>query len=418
MRRTILSVSIAIPLICLLALVVYFLPPVHARLAWRVDELWLRLKYTLNPPEEVLFVPQPQARTATPQSTATPTLPPALTSTAQAPHGTPIPSPSPTITGTPLPDQARLAGVKHQNQHGRYNYCAPANLAMALSYWGWKGDQDLVGPVIKPDPKDKNVMPYEMVDYIEQQTDLDVALRYGGDLDLLKRFIASGFPVLIEKGTYLTDMTGVKSWMGHFQVITGYDDNQDMFIAQDSFVGPDFEVSYEALLEGWRAFDYVYLVVHPPEQHDQVMALLGPEADETANIQQAATRASNEIYGLAGIDQYFAWYNRGTNLMLLQDYAGAAEAYDQAFAVYPSIPEAERPWRMLWYQTGPYFSYYHSGRYWDVLNLAETYYWRGMAKNALGDTSGAIYDFWASLKYHPGFEPAIYQLKLLGIEAS
>jgi hypothetical protein len=23
---------------------------------------------------------------------------------------------------------------------GRYNYCGPANLTMALEYWGWKGD--------------------------------------------------------------------------------------------------------------------------------------------------------------------------------------------------------------------------------------------------------------------------------------
>jgi len=433
MRKTILSVSIALPVICLLALAVYHLPPVHERLAWRVDELWLRLKYTLNPPQEAVFVPQPQpqVRTATSQSMTTPSPTPTLPPTAQALQETPLPAPSPTITSTPLPEQVRLKGVRYEDQHGRYNYCAPANLAMALSFWGWKGDKDVVGPVIKPDPKDKNVMPYEMADYVEQQTDLDVVLRVGGDLELLKRFVAAGFPVLVEKGTYLTDLTGVKSWMGHFQVITGYDDSQDIFIAQDSFVGPDFEVSSEALLEGWRAFNYTYLVVHPSEQRDQVMALLGEDADETANIQQAAIKASNEIYGLQGIDQYFAWYNRGTNLMLLQDYAGAATAYDQAFAVYPSIPDAERPWRMLWYQTGPYFAYFHSGRYWDVLNLAETtlgamqsdknleesYYWRGMAKNALGDTAGATEDFRASLKYHPGFEPAVYQLGQLGIEA-
>ncbi len=54
------------------------------------------------------------------------------------------------------------------------------------------------------------------------------------------------------------------------------------------------------------------------------MELLGPDADEGTNIQRAAKKASDEIYGLEGIDQYFAWFNRGTNLRLLQDYAGAA----------------------------------------------------------------------------------------------
>jgi tetratricopeptide (TPR) repeat protein len=85
---------------------------------------------------------------------------------------------------------------------------------------------------------------------------------------------------------------------------------------------------------------------------------------------------------------------------------------------------------MLWYQTGPYKAYFYSGRYWDVLNLAnstldamqsdknleETYYWRGMAKAALGDTSGAIEDYRTAIQYHKGFEPAIYQLGQLGVQ--
>jgi tetratricopeptide (TPR) repeat protein len=84
---------------------------------------------------------------------------------------------------------------------------------------------------------------------------------------------------------------------------------------------------------------------------------------------------------------------------------------------------------MLWYQTGPYFAYFYTGRYYDVLNLADTtlnamqsdknleesYYWRGMAKAALGDTSGAISDYQTSLQYHPGFEPALFQLRQLGV---
>jgi tetratricopeptide (TPR) repeat protein len=138
--------------------------------------------------------------------------------------------------------------------------------------------------------------------------------------------------------------------------------------------------------------------------------------------------ASNEIYGLSGIDQYFAWFNRGSSLVALQDYGGAAVAFDESFQVYAALPESDRPWRMLWYQTGPYFAYYGVGRYYDLLyladgtlkamqgdkNLEESYYWRGMAKAALGDQAGAIEDFQTSLIYHEGFEPAIYQLNLLG----
>ena len=83
---------------------------------------------------------------------------------------------------------------------------------------------------------------------------------------------------------------------------------------------------------------------------------------------------------------------------------------------------------MLWYQTGPYFAYYGVERFYDLLyladstlaamqgdkNLEESYYWRGMARVSLGETQAAIEDFQTSLKYHPGFEPALYQLELLG----
>jgi tetratricopeptide (TPR) repeat protein len=438
-RKRVLLVAILVPLFCLLFLVVYSLPPVHERLAGRIDEFVLRFRYTLNPPQKVVFVPQ-EGLTATPRSgvpaatsTRLPNRTPSPTSeptTASAPAATDPPATTLTITTTPLPDHVELTGVRYQDQHGRYNYCAPANLAMALSFWGWDGNQDIVGPVIKPDKKDRNVMPYEMVDYVENHTDLRALERVGGDLDTIRRFLAAGFPVLVERGVYLRDLTGVVSWMGHYQVITGYDQAEEYFIAQDSYLQPDYQVPYDELITHWRAFNYTYLVIYPPESETEVLTLLGENADESTNYQNAALKASNEIFGLSGIDQYFAWYNRGTNLMNLQDYAGAAAAYDEAFALYPTIPEAERPWRMLWYQTGPYFAYFYSQRYWDALyladgtlnamqgdrNLEESYYWRAMAKSALGDAHGATQDFLTSLEYHEGFEPALYQLGLLGVE--
>ena len=51
-RKLTLTLAIAIPLFCLCAVVTYFLPPVHDRLAWRVDEFVLMVKYKLNPPEK------------------------------------------------------------------------------------------------------------------------------------------------------------------------------------------------------------------------------------------------------------------------------------------------------------------------------------------------------------------------------
>jgi tetratricopeptide (TPR) repeat protein len=191
---------------------------------------------------------------------------------------------------------------------------------------------------------------------------------------------------------------------------------------------PDLPVSYHDVEVYWRAFNYTFLVVYPPERKDELFAILGPLADENTSYQIAAQKASDEIYATTDRDQFFAWFNRGSSLVLLRDYQGAAQAYDAAFKLYASLDPSTRPWRMLWYQTGPYFAYYYSGRYLDVLNLAtqtlsnmsepileESYYWRALARQALGDTAGAVDDLRTSLEYHPGFAPSVAQLQAMGI---
>jgi tetratricopeptide (TPR) repeat protein len=248
----------------------------------------------------------------------------------------------------------------------------------------------------------------------------------GGDLDILKRFLAAGLPVILEKGF---EGPNIEGWMGHYVFVTGYDDAEKQFITQDSFLGADVRVGYGTIKAFWRAFNFTYLLVYPPEREADVLAILGLQADEAGNAGHALQIASEEIYSLIGRDQFFAWFNRGTNLVAMQDYMGAAASYDEAFALYAALPEEARPWRMMWYQTGPYWAYYYTGRYTDVLNLAtatldamsepvleESYYWSALAREALGDVPGAIEDLQTSLKYHPGFAPSLGQLARLGIE--
>ena len=117
-----------------------------------------------------------------------------------------------------------LTGILHQYQ--MWNNCGPANLAMALSFWGWKGDQRDTAAFLKPNQRDKNVMPYEMEAYVEQETDLEAVVRVGGDLQTLKALIAAGLPVIVEKGF---EGVGFDGWMGHYQVVSGYDDAKGVF---------------------------------------------------------------------------------------------------------------------------------------------------------------------------------------------
>ena len=403
---------------------IYNLPPVQDRVGWRVAELMARVKYAVSPPEEVVFVPQEKVILPMQATPATPTLATAAPGTRVTitPSATPDLADTPTRTPTSIPQNAKLTGFKHEYQ--TWNNCGPATLSMALSFWGWEGNQQPIAAFTKPNSRDKNVMPYELTDFVDAKTQLMALSRVGGNIGLLKRLIAAGFPVIVEKGFEGPDFEG---WMGHYVLATGYDDSDQRFTLQDSYYGPDQVMIYDDLESYWRAFNFTYLVIYPPERKDEVQTILGSQMDEEDNYRSAAQTASNEIYALTGRDQFFAWFNRGTNLVRLQDYAGAAAAYDEAFALYPTIPEKERPWRMMWYQTGPYWAYYYSGRYQDVVNLAsttldamsepvleESYYWRALALQSLGDSKGTVKDLRSSLKYHPGFEPSLMQLEQLG----
>jgi len=270
-------------------------------------------------------------------------------------------------------------------------------------------------------------MPYEMVDFVEQETDFNAVLRYGGDIETIKKFIAAGFPVLIEKGYEVADA----GWMGHYGVVTGYDDQQAQLIFQDSYAnyGQNLAYSYDRTEKYWKEFNYVYLVIYPPERENEIIALLGPQYDENFNLQYAAQKALEQTGSTSVRDQFFAWYGYGSNLVLLNDYYGAASAYTMAYSILFDEYQGYNPyWRITWYQTGPYFAYYYSGYYQDVIDLAndtlsnsfepaieETWVWSGRAKVALGDTEGAIEDFQTALKWHPGWDVAEYELEVLGV---
>lgn len=413
--------------LCLGGVVAMQFPQVNERLTWRVEGLAARVRRAINPPQAVFFVPVEAPAPTTepaPPSAVTRVLSPTVTPSPAAPEETATPQTSPTPTATPLPERVALAGIVHEYQ--QFNNCGPANLAMALSYWGWQGDQRDTRSFLRPNLKvdDKNVNPSEMVEYVERFAGMQAFVRYGGDLDLLRRLIAAGFPVLIEAGHHPPD----DWWMGHYLVVSGYDDQQGKLLVQDSLVSPDLAMTYDELARGWwRDFNYVLIVVAPPERAAQALELLGPYADPQQSFQIAALKASQEIPDLQGRDQFFAWFNLGSSRVGLGDYQGASEAYDQAFALYAGLSEAMRPYRLMWYVAGPYEAYYYSGRYEDVVNLAnttfawvgqpvleESYYWRGMANLALGKQNLAITDFQKAAGLNPNYAPPRDELIKLG----
>ncbi len=430
----------AIPISIVLLVGLYYVPPIHSRLAWRVDALRTQIKYLVNPPEEAVFRPTQQAQVDV-----------AVTKMIQTLQATMTPQPigsasgaatavlKPTITATPLPATVMLEKIKYEHQHGRLNYCGPANFSMALTYWGWDGNRDVIGKAVKPTDKDKNVMPYELQDYIiDNVPGMTSAVRYGGDIDMLKRMVSAGFPVVVEKGIYELDVNGKYGWMGHYAFVTGYDETRKEIIYQDTYQpagaapGPNRHIKYSTFLEGWRAFNFVFVVVYPVDKEQQVMTLLGPFADDEWSSRHALSVAQSEAQTLTDIDRFFAWFNTGTSHIALFQYADAAIAYDYAFNIYADLDtnDSVRPYRMMWYQTGPYKAYYYTNRFADVINLADTtlndtiaepvleesLYWRGQAYYMAGKTDLAVKDYRAALAVHPKWIPATQALQDLGIQ--
>ena len=233
--------------------------------------------------------------------------------------------------------------------------------------------------------------------------------------------------------------------MGHFSFITGYDDTQKVFVWQDSYPnacdddaenvrkrkGKDVLISYDDLASAWRGFDYLFIVVYPPDREMEVMNTLGPWADWNWAAGHALEMATQETTTQTGNDLFFAWYNLGTSHVALQQYGDAAPAFDQAYLLYAGLSDddSKRPYRIAWYQTGPFFAYFYTGRYQDVINLAdnnfltlsppktleESYYWRALAEYALGQFDGAYNDMRLAVYYNKNMQVTLVKMQEWGI---
>lgn len=310
--------------------------------------------------------------------------------------------------GTPA--SARLNGLRHQFQS--WNNCSGANLTMALSYFGWGYDQEVARAWLKPDVEDKNVSPAQMAAFVNQQTELPnvrALWRYGGDLALIKRAIAAGFPIIAESGFDVDDL----GWMGHYETVAAYDDASQTLWIYDSYLGLGngygVERSYAEFDSWWRHFNRAFVLLFPLDREAEVRDVLGPLVDPLYAAQHALDTARAEA--VANPNDGWAWFNMGTSYVRLGNYYDAATAFDQALRL-------GMPYRLTWYMFGPFEAYYRVGRYDDVLQLVdntlsttlyveELYYWRGMVKAARGLNTDAIADFDRALAFNRHFQEAL-----------
>jgi tetratricopeptide (TPR) repeat protein len=274
---------------------------------------------------------------------------------------------------------------------------------------------------MRPNRDDKNVNPAEMVDYARGQGFLATA-RVNGDAGRLKTLLSNGVPVLIE--TWLEPKPD--DGMGHYRLLTGYDDTQRQWTVYDAYVATGIkgnqpyqglQMPYDELDKLWSVFNRVYVIVYTPDQAATVNSILGADANDTAMWQRALKRQQYEAQRAP--KDGFALFNLGSDLLALGRPEEAAAAYDQARV-------AGLPWRMLWYQFGPFEAYYATGRYLEIVRLAdatlhtsgddieELFYWKGMAFKASGNPGGARHAWQQALKLNPRYAGPAAALAQLG----
>ena len=336
------------------------------------------------------------------------------------------PAPPPTVvkpTATPrrdasgLPPSARLSGVTHNWQ--TWNNCGPATLAMNLSYFGQKVGQQEIGSLLRPDPNDKNVSLEEMADYARSRG-LTTDVRVDGNADRLRHLIVAGVPVLIETWHETKPNDG----MGHYRLLIGYDDESSLWTVYDSFDARDvvkgqpyvgIRLSYEEMDRLWEVYNRKYLVIYDAAHAQTVQRIMSEDRDDATALARALTHSQTAVQ--AKPNDPFTWFNLGSDLVVVGRFKEAAQAYDQSRRI-------GLPWRMLWYQFGPFRAYYESGRYDEVIALAdatiatakqveEVFFWRGLAEKAKGDVTAARASWQKALELNPRYADAAAALTSL-----
>ncbi|MBA3534551.1 MAG: C39 family peptidase [Ardenticatenales bacterium] len=316
------------------------------------------------------------------------------------------PSPTPLSLFVAARPQGKLAGIRHEYQG--WNNCGPATLAMNLSYFGRSETQAETAPFLKPNKDDKNVSPHEMLAYA-RSIGYDGQVVVGSDLKLLRTLVTNELPVIVESW-YIPDPNDE---MGHYLLLTGYDQETVTFF--DSYHGPDVQENAVHFDQLWKVFNRTAVVIWPPEKAEVAQAILGDLTNTQVMHERALATAHAEVN--SNPQDKFAWFNLGSSLTALGDSENAVKAFTTARSL-------QLPWRMLWYQFTPYEAYYAQGNHQELINLAtatlqgadnleESYYWRGRAYAALGQTDAARRDLQQALDLNPTFIPAQESLTML-----
>ncbi|MEC4675921.1 MAG: C39 family peptidase [Nitrospirota bacterium] len=135
------------------------------------------------------------------------------------------------------------------------NQCGPASLAGVLNYWGVSVYPEEISREIYSEPA-RGTLNIDMLRYAMAKG-LD-ASRFSGNMDILRRSIKSGLPVivLVDRGFYVYQSN-------HFMVVTGY--NKDGVIVNSGRKKETF-IPEEAFVKSWKRTEFWMLLINGPKE--------------------------------------------------------------------------------------------------------------------------------------------------------
>jgi tetratricopeptide (TPR) repeat protein len=390
------------------AVILYQIPDVRARLNWQAELASAYVRGVVDPVESL---PTPRVVHQALDDDS-PTALPILTATPEPTALQPSLTPTITLTPTAIPALATMTAPEWEKQTA--NNCGPATLALHLRMFGWKGKQGDIDAIIRPNDRDKNVNIDELQFFIRTHTGwLNAEYRVNGSAEILRRFVAAGIPVMIEESIILeSNYANDDGWSGHYLLITGYNDELQVFITQDSYLGANRMAAYKDLDRSWRAFNRVYMVIYTSDQIETVRSIIGEDWDVETNRRKALELSRTETD--QSPEKAYAWFNLGTNLVYFERYKEAADAFDQARKL--GLPN-----RMLRYQFGPFIAYFRTNRTEELMtivdyalritdNSEEALLWQGWGFYRQGKKLEALQSFNKALAERPGYSDALYAI--------
>jgi tetratricopeptide (TPR) repeat protein len=327
------------------------------------------------------------------------------------------PTPAPTATPEPLPDRVVLEDWKWSSR--AFNNCGPANLSIVLNYFGNSTTQAEAASYLKPNREDRNVSPWQIGEYVNDFTELQAITRSGGNIEMLKQFIASGIPVVVEKGY---QPSAAQGWYGHYLTVYGYDEERQEFYSRDTDAGP-FDGrprtdSYEELPIGGSSLT-TPSTSSSRRSGSRGSCRLSPEyLHDNVDMWEFTTELADQEIA-EDPDNVFAWLNRGVSQTRLGEITGEMSYYENGARDFDQARTIGLPPRTLYYEHRPFMAYWRIGRVDEVIDLTdallattggqwveEVHWYRGHALAAQGFLTEARNSYVRALEVNPNFHPA------------